>query len=122
MISDQENTKMLDTTNCIGSDVRAMKDALEILGGKWKLPILFALSQGKNRFCEIAHEVTGITDRMLSKELKILESNQLVTRTVFESFPPKVEYSLTEHSTSLHRVMSELSAWGILHRSKILGN
>lgn len=121
MVKGENNTKILTTSNCTSTDVRAMKDALEVLSGKWKLPILLALSEGARRFKEIAKEVPDITDRMLSKELKELEANQLVNRTVLSSFPPVVEYTVTEHSYTLRNVMSELSAWGLIHRKKILG-
>lgn len=76
---------------------------------------------GNKSFKEISKEVSGITERMLSKELKDLEDNQLVRRTVYDSFPPKVEYSITEHGKSLSNVIDELKAWGLLHRKKIMG-
>lgn len=59
--------------------------------------IIIAWTFGNKRFKEISYEINGITERMLSKELKDLEVNQLVKRTVYDSFPPKVEYSITEH-------------------------
>ena len=62
-----------------------------------------------------------ITDRMLSKELKDLEAHHLVIRTVYDTFPPTVEYAKAEHANSLHSVMMSLMAWGILHRKKVLG-
>ena len=105
--------------SCTVLHVRAMKDALEILSGKWKLPILMALSDGPKGFRQIARNVPDITDKMLSKELKDLEVNLLIGRTVIGSFPPKVEYKITEHSKTLQHVMSELAAWGMLHRKKI---
>lgn len=101
--------------------LRPVQDALQVLNGKWKLPIIVALTFGPLRFKQIAHEVTGITDRMLSKELKELELNQLVTRTIHDTFPPTVEYALTDHGRSLHRVINELKDWGQLHRRKIMG-
>jgi DNA-binding HxlR family transcriptional regulator len=99
----------------------SIKDALEALEGRWKLLILFSLSTGNKRFTEISKEVTGITDKMLSKELKHLESNQLVKRDVYDTFPPTVEYSITAHGKSLEKVLEELHYWGLLHRKKIIG-
>ncbi|TYP97534.1 HxlR family transcriptional regulator [Tenacibaculum adriaticum] len=99
----------------------SIKDALEVLEGKWKLLILFSLSGGPKRFKEISREVVGITDKTLSKELKHLETNQLVKREVFDTFPPKVQYSITEHGMSLEKVLDELHFWGLLHRKKIIG-
>ena len=106
---------------CSAKDLLAVKDALEVLSGKWKLPILIALLNGKIRFKEIAREVDGISDRMLSKELKELESHKLVARKVVDAFPPVVEYETTDHTASLHDVIGALKAWGYLHRRKILG-
>jgi len=65
--------------------------------------------------------VPGITDKTLSKELKNLEANKLVKRDVYDTFPPKVEYSITPHGISLEKVMEELHDWGLLHRKKIIG-
>lgn len=70
---------------------------------------------------EISKSVVGITDKSLSKELKLLEANKLVRREVFDSFPPKVEYSITEHGMSLEKVLDELHFWGLLHRKKVIG-
>ena len=99
----------------------SIKDALEVLEGKWKLLILFSLSDGPKRFKEISRAVGGITDKTLSKELKILEANDLITREVFDTFPPKVQYTITAHGISLEKVLDELHFWGLLHRKKILG-
>jgi DNA-binding HxlR family transcriptional regulator len=98
-----------------------VRDALEVLSGKWKLQIIVALTFDTKRFREIAREVSGITDKMLSKELKDLEENQLVKRTVKDSFPPSVEYNLTEHGKTLQKVIGELREWGVMHREKIMG-
>ncbi|MEQ8812228.1 MAG: helix-turn-helix domain-containing protein [Imperialibacter sp.] len=98
-----------------------VRDALEVLSGKWKLQIIIALTFGTRRFREIAREVTGITDKMLSKELRDLEENMLVKRTVKDSFPPSVEYNLTEHGKTLQKVIGELREWGVMHREKIMG-
>ena len=104
------------------SRIVPVKDALEILSGKWKLPIIISLSLGVKRFKQISREVEGITDKMLSKELKELEMNQLITRTVYDAFPPVVEYAITKHGESLHRVIAELHRWGVEHRKKIMVN
>jgi DNA-binding HxlR family transcriptional regulator len=100
---------------------RAIKDALDVLSGSWKLPILASLSDGTKRFKEISREVEGISDKMLSKELKDLEMNHLVKRTVYDTFPPTVEYSVTEHTDTLHDVIIALRDWGTVHRKKIIG-
>ena len=99
----------------------SIRDALDALEGKWKLLILFSLSSGPKRFGQISKEIPGISDKILSKELKHLEANQLVKRDVYDSFPPTVEYSITTHGKSLERVMEELHYWGLSHRKKIMG-
>lgn len=98
-----------------------VRDALDILSGKWKLPILISLSFGKKRFTQMAKEIPNITDKMLSKELRDLEINQLVKRTVYDSVPVTVEYSMTNYGKSLDKVIEELGKWGMQHRKRILG-
>ena len=98
-----------------------VRDALDILSGKWKLPIIISLSFGNKRFRQIAKEIPNITDKMLSKELRDLEMNQLVKRTVYDSVPVIVEYSMTPYGQSLEKVIEELRKWGIQHRKRILG-
>ena len=116
--------KMEESQNtgvCSTKDLRAVRDAIEVLSGKWKLQILIAILNGTKRFKEISREIEGISDRMLSKELKELEIHQLVLRKVYDSFPPVVEYSATAHTRSLDSVIYALKDWGYLHREKIIG-
>ena len=110
---------MLTTGGCPKTAL-SIRDALEALEGRWKLLILFALSSGPRRFKQISKEVTGITDKTLSKELKNLEANKLLRRDVYDTFPPTVEYTITEHGKSLEKVMEELHYWGLAHRKKIM--
>lgn len=98
-----------------------IKDALTILSGKWKIPIITSLSFGAKRFKEITKEVQGISDKVLSKELKELEDNYLITRDVLDTFPPTVIYEITEHGRSLEKVIMELKNWGEQHRKIIIG-
>ena len=97
----------------------AVRDALDILNGKWKIPIIIALSFGNKRFKVVQREVAGITAKMLSKELKELEINQLVSRTVYDTSPVSVEYGITPYGRTLKKVISELHNWGSLHRKRI---
>jgi len=99
-----------------------IRDALNVLNGKWKIPIIGVLSFGDKRFKEISNELHDITDKMLSKELKELEQNQLIKRQVIDTFPPKVVYSITEHGKSLDQLIQALRDWGILHRQHIMNN
>src|SRR4051812_19993632 len=99
-----------------------VRDALDILSGKWKLPIIISLSFGNKRFSQMAKEIPGITDKMLSKELRDLEMNQLVKRTVYDTVPVVVEYSMTTYGKTLEKLIEELQAWGVKHRKRIIGN
>ena len=99
----------------------SIRDALDALEGRWKLLILFALSAGNKRFKQLSKEVSGITDKTLSKELKVLEANKLIKRDVYDTFPPTVEYSITAHGRSLEKVMDELHYWGLAHREAVIG-
>lgn len=98
-----------------------IKDALEAVEGRWKLLILYALCTGPKRFTEIAREVHGIRDKALAKELKNLQESKLIRRDVYDTFPPTVEYTITEHGASLRNVLYELLSWGRTHRKEILG-
>ena len=97
----------------------AVKDALYVLSGKWKLPIIIALSEGPLRFKELQRKVEGITPKILSKELKDLEMNEFVDRTVYATSPVSVEYELTPYSSTLEHVITELRNWGVKHREYI---
>ncbi|MBI1836670.1 MAG: helix-turn-helix transcriptional regulator [Flavobacteriia bacterium] len=106
---------------CEKTALMAVKDSLDVLSGSWKLPILVSLANGPKRFNQISKEVEGISDKMLSKELKDLEQNHLITRSVQDTFPPTVMYDVTEHAETLDKVIKELRDWGIIHRKKIIG-
>jgi DNA-binding HxlR family transcriptional regulator len=101
------------------SSLDAVQDALYVLNGKWKLPIIIALSEGKRRFGEIQKSVKGIAPKVLSSELKTLELNGFVVRHVQNEFPVLVEYELTEYSNTLEGVITALSDWGARHKNKI---
>lgn len=101
------------------SSLDAVQDALYVLNGKWKLPIIIALSEGKRRFGEIQKSVKGIAPKVLSSELKTLELNGFVVRHVQNEFPVLVEYELTEYSNTLENVITALRDWGANHRDKI---
>ena len=111
---------MLTREDC-PENVVAIKDALEALEGRWKLLIILSLSTGKKRFKQISKEIHEITDKMLSKELKALEANKLIKRSVYDTFPPTVEYSITAHGMSLQKLLDELHQCGLAHRKEVIG-
>jgi DNA-binding HxlR family transcriptional regulator len=88
---------------------------------KRKMPIMLSISFGAKRFKQISKDVGDITDKVLSKELKELETNHLISRKVYDTFPPRVEYSITDHGMTLRKVIKELGDWGQIHRNKIIG-
>jgi len=87
--------------------------ALEIIGQKWKLPIMWYLFENDfTRYNELKRKVKGITNMMLTKSLKELEEHNLIVRIQYETIPPKVEYALTERGKALLPTLNELSIWG----------
>jgi DNA-binding HxlR family transcriptional regulator len=111
-----------DYNKCPITFVLALNDTMNVLNGKWKLPVIGALMFGKKRFKELEREIPGITPRMLSKELKDLEVNGIITRTVFNTIPVTVEYALTPSGEQFKTVLDSMIEWGIGHREKVLGN
>ena len=101
-------------------NLSAVEDAIYVLGGKWKLRIVVALVSGYHRFNDIQRAVKGISPRVLSNELKILELNGLVRRTVdSENFPVLVEYIPTDYAETLKDLVSMLGHWGVNHKKRI---
>lgn len=90
----------------------SLKDVLDIIGGKWAMPIIYHLSKGKLRFKELERNVEGINTRMLVKELKNMETNGIITREVFATVPPTVEYTLTMKGQKLLPSIVSLYHWG----------
>jgi DNA-binding HxlR family transcriptional regulator len=90
----------------------SLRDVLDIIGGKWSMPIIYILSKGKMRFKEIERSVEGINTRMLVKELKNMEVNGIITREVFATVPPTVEYTLTQKGEKLLPSIVSLHKWG----------
>lgn len=103
---------------CAGS-LKNVIDALYVLNGKWKLPLILSLVQSSKRFNEIQNEVVGISSKILAKELKHLELNDFITRKVYATTPVTIIYEATDYSRTLQNVMRELSAWGGQHREKV---
>jgi len=117
----ENNSKNICSLKDCQTAMLPIYDALDVLRGRWRLPILLSLIFGKKRFTQISKEVIGISDKVLAKELKELEINQLIKRTVYDTFPPTVEYSITPHGETIEKVLFELKNWGDLHRKKIIG-
>lgn len=100
-------------------EVQALQDTIYVLGGKWRLPIINSICNGNRRFREIERSIPGITTRMLSRELKEMEANQIIKRTVIDTIPVTVEYSPTDYCHSFGDIILEMIKWGKGHRERI---
>ena len=110
----------ISTTECT-RQLLPVQDALDVLAGKWKLQIILSLTFGKKRFKQIQRELPGLTPKMLSKELKDLEMNDLAVRHVYDSIPVMVEYELTPYGKTLKPLIQELHAWDNAYEPKTDG-
>ena len=100
--------------------IMAVHDAMDILGGKWKISIVAALCFNPKRYSDVLKDVKGISGKMLSRELKEMELNKLVKRTVLNTQPVTVLYELTEYGQKLKATIEKLAEWGLEHRKKIM--
>jgi DNA-binding HxlR family transcriptional regulator len=114
------NSKIDHNSEACISSITAVKDALYVLNGKWKLPLIIALQDGPKRFKDIQRALGEITPKVLSKELKELELNEFIERKVYTGTPVTVTYHLTGYSESLENVLTELRKWGMQHRQRIM--
>jgi DNA-binding HxlR family transcriptional regulator len=104
------------TYDCaVGCPVEA---TLDLIGGKWKGVMLYHLSPGTLRFNELRRRLSGVTQRMLTKQLRELEEAGLIVRKVYAQVPPKVEYSLSKKGETLQPVIRALKKWGEEHLTK----
>ena len=105
------------TQQCPRSYTLALTDTLNVINGKWKLPIIASLMRDVNRFKDLLERVEKITPRMLSKELKELEINGIVERKVYNCTPVLIEYKLTESGKGITKVIDSMIEWGMIHRN-----
>lgn len=117
-------TPSIKKNDCEGNHherLMGMRDAIDVLSGKWKIQLIGTLLfGGKMRFMDLLRQVDGIAAKMLSKELQDLESHQLVKRTVMETKPITVEYEVTPYGRSLETLVKEIAHWGLTHRRKMM--
>jgi DNA-binding HxlR family transcriptional regulator len=100
--------------------IMAVHDAMYMLGGKWKISIVTALCFHPKRYSDVLKDVEGISGKMLSRELKELETNKLVKRTVLDTQPVTVQYELTPYGHKLKPMIDQLALWGSEHRKMII--
>ena len=110
--------RLISKAEC-ASSLNNVLDALYVLNGKWKLPLILTIVQVPKRFNEIQKAVGSISPKVLAKELKELELNGFIKRNIHPTTPVTVMYEATGYSHTLKNVLSELSAWGAQHREKI---
>jgi DNA-binding HxlR family transcriptional regulator len=96
----------------------SLEAVMDLLGGKWRSLILWHLMQNKLRFSEIAEILPGISKKVLSEHLRILEKNKLIIRKVYPEVPPRVEYKISEEGKTLSEVLDALELWGKTHLAK----
>ncbi|GGC38005.1 MarR family transcriptional regulator [Parapedobacter defluvii] len=107
-------------TECLSALI-PVRDTLDMIGGKWKILILISLWEGNKHFREIERSIPKLSTKVLAKELKDMEENKLITRTVVNGFPVRTEYTPTEYSKTLQKVIKELQNWGVKHRQEVFG-
>ncbi|RFM27510.1 transcriptional regulator [Deminuibacter soli] len=117
---EKRSKAVLSNPRNAAEEVQALQDAIYVIGGKWKLPIINSICNGNRRFREIERSIPGITTRMLSRELKEMELNQLIRRTENPDSPTKVEYSATDYCYSFGHIILEMISWGKAHKEKII--
>jgi DNA-binding HxlR family transcriptional regulator len=119
MKNKSEDKIFVEDKSCSAS-LAAIEDTLYVIGGKWKLKIIIALTEkGSMRFNEMQRTIAGISARVLSNELKELEMNGFINRKVYTGTPVVIEYGLTAYSNTLHNVLETMIDWGVMHRNKI---
>lgn len=91
---------------------------LEVIGGKWKSSILCILMSGKKRTHELKRAIPDITQKVLTQQLRQLEADGIIHRTVYKEVPPRVEYTISEYGKSLIQIMNEMCEWGKDHQVK----
>jgi len=98
-----------------------MSVAIDVVGGKWKLHLMWVLGEGPRRFGEIRRLLDGVSEKVLTENLRQLEASGVVCREVYAEIPPRVEYSLTPLGEDLALALRPLEAWGERHRDTVLG-
>src|SRR6476646_3686188 len=116
----QEGTFGIPGTLHVPEDCRAVSEVLSRVGDKWTILVVSELGNGPKRFNELRRSLGSISQRMLTLTLRALERDGLVTRTVYPTVPPRVEYELTKLGRSLLEPVSELGAWARRNRAAIV--
>jgi len=100
--------------------IKPVRDTLDVINGKWKLPIIISVGVGNERFTDIQDSIPGITPKVLAKELKELEQHKLLKRLIIHDCPIKISYKLDAYADTLTPIIYSLKDWGLNHRKKII--
>lgn len=115
---------MRKTTSTSSANDKALNEncplqyAMGLLNGKWKIVIIWYIKEEINRFSLLKRSIRSITDKMLAQQLRELENDGLIGRTIFQEIPPRVEYNLTEECKSLLPALQEIYEWGVIQKSR----
>ncbi len=101
------------------STIKPVRDTLDVINGKWKLPIIISIGVGNDRFTDIQESIPGITPKVLAKELKDLEQHQIISRQVIDDYPVKISYQLEPYANTLTPLIYAMKDWGINHKKKV---
>jgi DNA-binding HxlR family transcriptional regulator len=114
--------KKITSTNALNQEALTIKCpllfAMEQLNGRWKILLIWYIHLGLNRFGLIRKQLPNLTTKMLSQQIKELEADGLLIRTIYPEMPPRVEYTLTAKALSLIPIFEQLNQWGVVEKSK----
>jgi DNA-binding HxlR family transcriptional regulator len=99
-----------------------VETTLGVVGGKWKTIILYHLDDGVRRFGELRRTIPGITQKVLTQQLRELEADGIISRKIYPTVPPKVEYALTNYGKTLRPVLQAMGDWGTMHAQRRAAN
>jgi DNA-binding HxlR family transcriptional regulator len=111
-----ENQEVKINSNCEIFEGCPVTTTLNVIGGKWKPLILWTISEQTVRFGELRNAIPGITQKMLTQQLRELEADGIIDRKVYPVVPPKVEYRITEYGQSLNTILNAMADWGYKHQ------
>ncbi|NEW38583.1 helix-turn-helix transcriptional regulator [Nocardia cyriacigeorgica] len=112
----------MTTDSGMDHNICGMSVAIDVVGGKWRLHLMWVLSDGPRRFSEIRRLLEGVSEKVLTENLRHLETSGVVRREVFPEIPPRVEYSLTPLGAELAEALRPLEEWGDRHRGVLFTN
>ncbi|MCF0060724.1 helix-turn-helix transcriptional regulator [Dyadobacter chenwenxiniae] len=104
--------------DCLAT-IKPVRDTLDVINGKWKLPIIISIGVGNDRFTDIQESIPGITPKVLAKELKDLEQHKLINRLIIDDYPVKISYKLEKYADTLTPIIYALKDWGLNHKKVV---